>query len=82
VKTTRVNFSNDPLPKYGLETVSIKIPVEGGYSNIMSFLRDLENADTFFIVDSIDLRGGESSPQPGGTASLDLTLGMETFFYQ
>jgi hypothetical protein len=76
----RVNFDEEKIEKYGLETVKIKIPVQGGYSNIVSFIKELENSDTMFIVDTIDVRPGSDSV-PGGNG-LELNLGLETFFYR
>ena len=79
VRKTRVDYSIDDKPQYGLYSVKIRIPVTGGYSNVVNFIKDLENSSTFFIIDSIDVRGN-STAAPGGVVSLGLNL--ETFFYQ
>lgn len=79
VRKTRVDYGINDAGQLGLYSVKIRIPVTGEYSNIVNFIRDLENSDTFFIIDSIDVRG-DSSASAGGLVSLALNL--ETFFYQ
>ena len=80
VHKTRVVYSIDDIPQYGLYSVTIRIPVTAEYPNIANFIKDIENSDTFFIIDSIDIRGAASDATPGVMVSLDLSL--ETFFYQ
>ena len=79
VRTTRKDYNIDETPKYGLYSVKITIPVTGGYSNIVEFMKDLENSNIFFIINSIDVRGAAE-----GAAGADhsLALNLETFFYQ
>ena len=62
-----------------MESSEIKIPVTAAYPNIANFIKDIENSDTFFIIESIDIRES-SDATPGAIVSLDLSL--ETFFYQ
>jgi Tfp pilus assembly protein PilO len=78
VLKTRVSYAIDETPRYGLYSVKMNIPVTGGYSSIVNFIKDLEHADTFFIINSIQVRGGSGSA--GGDIALSLEL--ETFFYQ
>ncbi len=80
VHKTRVTYSIDDNPQYGLYGVKITIPVTAAYTNIANFIKDIENSDTFFIIDSIDIRGTASDVAAGATISLDLSL--ETYFYQ
>ena len=90
VKKTRVIYNTDPAPHAGLNTVAMTLPLEGNYSNIVSFIRELENSDTFFLITSIDLEsstGGAGiasnvNNSSGGTGSVMLSLAMETYFYQ
>ncbi len=77
VRKTRVQYEINETPQYGLYSVKINIPVQGGYSNVVNFIKDLEKSDTFFIIDSIDVRSGTT---PIGDIALGLNL--ETFFYQ
>jgi hypothetical protein len=83
VKKSRVDESRDPTPQFGLYSVKIKIPVQGTYSNIVNFIKQIESSDTFYIIRAVDVRSGssESSSQPG-TADISLDLTLETFFYQ
>jgi hypothetical protein len=78
VRNARKDYLIDPAPQFGLYSVKITIPVAGGYSNVARLIGDIEDSDTFFIINSIDVRG---SVQPGIT-DVALGLNLETFFYQ
>lgn len=83
VRKSRVDYAAEPLPEYSLYSLKIRLPVQGAYSNIVRFMQELETADTFFIIDSIDVRSDvpdNSFQQSSG--SISLFLNMETFFYQ
>ena len=82
VKKSRVDESREAMPQFGLYSVKIKLPVQGAYSNIVQFIKELESSETFYIIRSIDVRGGsESSFQPAAD-NISLDLSLETFFYQ
>src|SRR5262249_3400496 len=55
VKYTAIRYNLDPEPKAGLNAVSIVVPVDGNYTNVVSFIRELESSETFFLISSIDL---------------------------
>ena len=78
VRKTRVDYAIDGVPRYGLYSVKMKVPVTGGYSNIVNFIRDLEHAETFFIINSIEVRGVAGSPG----SDIGLSMNLETFFYE
>ena len=78
VKNARKDYSVDEAPQYSLESVKIRLPATGVYSNVVNLIKELENSDTFFIIDSIDLRGNVAS----GTPEVTMNLNLETFFYQ
>ncbi|HYR87242.1 MAG TPA: type 4a pilus biogenesis protein PilO [Terriglobia bacterium] len=80
VLSTRKGFTIDEAPQYGLYSVKITVPVTGGYANVVRFIKELETADTFFITNSIDVRGTDTSTAANSEISLDVKL--ETFFYQ
>jgi Tfp pilus assembly protein PilO len=90
VNKTRVAFNLDPKPRAGLNSVSITIPLEGGYSNVVEFIRELEQSDTLFLITNIDLSsteptvpsGPQRAPVAPATGTVALSLGLETFFYQ
>ena len=65
LKKTRVNFNTELKPHAGLNSVSMTVPLEGNYSNIVSFIRELENSETFFLITAISLE----SSQPNGQVS-------------
>ena len=94
LKKTRVNFNTDMKTAHaGLNSVSMTVPLEGNYSNIVSFIREVENSETFFLITAISL---ESSARQSGqvsnvmannsnsglAGSVGLSLAMETYFYQ
>lgn len=78
VKNAKKDYNIDQAPQYGLYSVKIRLPVTGLYSTVVNFIKDLENADTFFIINSIDVRGSATS----GAPDVSMTLNLETFFYQ
>jgi hypothetical protein len=85
VRKSRVDF-NDQLsiastPQYGLYSVKIKYPVQGSYSSIVNFIKELERSQTFYIITSVDVRsGGDSTFQTAG-GNVVLSLNLETFLY-
>jgi len=79
VKKTRVDYAIDDAPHYGLYSVKMRVPVTGEYSNIVKFIKNLEHSDTFFIINSIEVRGTAAG---SSGADLALALDLETFFYQ
>ena len=79
VLKTRVDYTIDGAPHYGLSSVRMNVPVTGQYSSIVKFIKDLEHSDTFFIINSIEVRGAGAG---SANADLALSLGLETFFYQ
>lgn len=80
VKKPRVEYHIDEIPQYGLYSVKIGIPVQGGYFNIINFIKEIENSDTLFIINAIDVRGNSAVMQ--GATEMSLSLSLETFFYQ
>jgi hypothetical protein len=85
VRKSRVDF-NDQLsiastPQYGLYSVKIKYPVQGSYSSIVNFIKELERSQTFYIITSVDVRsGGDNTFQTAG-GNVVLSLNLETFLY-
>jgi Tfp pilus assembly protein PilO len=78
VKNLRQDYGIEDAPQYGLYSVKIRLPVNGLYPNIVNFIKELEASPTFFIINSIEVRGG-SAP---GNADVAMSLSLETFFYQ
>ena len=78
VKNLRQEYGIEDSPQYGLYSVKIRLPVTGLYPNIVNFIKELEASPTFFIINSIDVRG---STIPGNS-DVAMTLSIETFFYQ
>ena len=75
VKNARKDFSIEQSAQYGLYSVKIRLPVTGLYSNAMNLIKELETADTFFIINAVNVRGS-------GAADVSMDLSLETFFYQ
>jgi len=84
VQNLHIDYSIDQSPQYGLYSVKIRVPVDGPYPNVVNFIKDIENSETFFIISSIDLHGSVASTASGQPASPNITLALnlETFFYQ
>jgi hypothetical protein len=94
VRKTSVSLNRFPTPMPGMESVSIGIPIEGNYTNIVKFISELEQSETFFLVTGISVaRSTQSTGQPvalgnvggaagSGTGAVALELNLETYFYQ
>lgn len=78
VKNVRKDYSTDDTPQYGLYSVKIRLPVSGVYPSVVNLIKEIENADTLFIINSIDVRGGTVP----GSPDVSMNLNLETFFYQ
>jgi hypothetical protein len=78
VKNLRKDYATDETPQYGLYSVKIRLPVTGLYSNVINLIKEIEDAQTLFIIDSIDVRGGAVA----GAPDVSMNLNLETFFYQ
>jgi len=94
VRSTRITYAPDPTPHAGLNTVAVTIPLEGSYSNIVNFIRQVENSETFFLITAINLTSGGSAGSGtaqslntnanagAGSGGVSLSLALETYFYQ
>jgi Tfp pilus assembly protein PilO len=80
VQNSRKDYSINAIPQYGLYSVDIRFEVQGGYANVMNFIRELEDSDTFFITKSIEVR--DAADRQSGSGAVALTLALETFFYE
>jgi Tfp pilus assembly protein PilO len=69
-----VDYTRDEVKQYGLYQVKVKIPVKGTYANAVNFIKTLETADTFFLIESIDVRSASddspSTPVPTPTPTV------------
>jgi len=66
VKKTRVSYSLNPKAEAGLNPLSITIPVEGTYPQVVDFIRHLEDSKTIYLVTAIATeRVAEAVQQPG-----------------
>ena len=83
VQNLHIDYIIDQSPQYGLYSVKIRVPVDGVYPNVVNFIKDIENSETFFIISSIDLHGSASSTVSVPVSpNITLALNLETFFYQ
>jgi hypothetical protein len=78
VKNVHKDYSIDNSPQYGLYSVKIGLPVSGPYLNVVNYIKNLEESETFFIINSISIHGS-SLP---GSPDVTMALSVETFFYQ
>jgi hypothetical protein len=77
VRNVRKDYHIDDVPLYGLYSVTMNLPVSGPYSNVVNFIKNLEESDTFFIINSINIHGSQV-----GSPEVTMALNSETFFYQ
>jgi Tfp pilus assembly protein PilO len=71
----RVTYRLDPEPAFGMQRLSITLPIEGNYSNIREFLNTLESEAKLLIVDSMALVSERE-----GTDILRLDVSLSTLF--
>ena len=76
IERNAVLYDLDPVPEFGIYELRISIPVQGSYAAVTRFIRELEDADTLFIVESIAL----NLSQFGAPNALSLALNVTTFF--
>jgi Tfp pilus assembly protein PilO len=91
VRKTSVSYNRFATPMPGTESVSIVFPIEGNYTNVVKFISELENSETFFLITEINVtRTSQAVGQPvalanaagSGTGAVALSLTLETYFYQ
>ena len=78
VKNERQDYHIADVPQYGVYSVTMNLPVSGPYSNVVNFIKDFEESDTFFIINSINVHGSSQL----GSPEVTMALGSEVFFYQ
>src|SRR6266853_2458773 len=72
-----VDFTRDEVKQYGLYSVKIKIPVQGTYSTAVNFIKTLENSDTFFLINSIEVRANsDTGSSNSAVSSANVGLGL------
>ena len=76
ISRDRVTYGFSEDPEFGLHPVPINMPLIGGYTELTRFIEELERADTFFLVDSIQLNRSQAQ----GQDQLNLALNLTTFF--
>jgi Tfp pilus assembly protein PilO len=91
VKYTSIRYNLNPEAQAGLNAVSIVVPVQGNYTNVVNFIRELENSDTFFLITQINLERTtvQESGRPAAfntnaatsSGAVALSLTLETYFY-
>jgi len=82
VRKSRVTYAPEGEPQYGLSLIKIDIPVQGEYDNVVNFIRELEESETFFIINSIGVASAGDGRTGDGGGMLSLSLTLETFFYR
>ena len=71
----RVTYRLDPEPAFGMQRLSITLPIEGNYTNIRDFLNVLESETKLVIIDSMALVSERE-----GTDMLRLDVSLSTLF--
>jgi Tfp pilus assembly protein PilO len=73
----RVTYELTEQPQFGMHAVYINMPLQGDYESLTRFIQALEESETFFIMDSMNLARFDPD-QPG---ELNMLLNFTTFFY-
>lgn len=60
--------------------ISISVTVEGPYSNLRNFLRDVEASRQFIVINAIELEGVTDANSQTGASLVSLRLDMATYF--
>lgn len=69
----RAAYRPDNEPQFGMQRVSITLPIEGSYANVRKFLNILESRPKFIIVESMTL---ESENE--GTGLIRMSMNLST----
>jgi Tfp pilus assembly protein PilO len=68
------SFSRAEVPATTLERVRVTLPLEGTYSQLVGFLKEVETADRFLTIDSVSMR---MSAQRGASLQVQLSAYMQ-----
>lgn len=63
------SYKREEVPDARVERVAVTLPLEGTYSQLVSFLREVERSPRFLTVDRVALRGDDE-----GAATLQVEL--------
>ena len=73
VRTSDVSFAQKEVKGRGVEEITIKATVQGGYLGLIEFVNGLERSKYFYLLDELHL---DSS----NTGEIRLNLGLRTYF--
>jgi Tfp pilus assembly protein PilO len=65
----RRSFGREEVEGTAVERVSVTLPLQGSYQQLVGFLRAVERSERFLTVDGVSLRG-----EPGGGAYLQVEM--------
>ena len=71
----QIRVENTDLAEEGLERMGVIVPLEGGYANLRKFVRAIESADRFLVIERVGLEQGRD-----GGALLQLQITLATYF--
>lgn len=71
----QLRFENEPLLEEGLERMGVVVPLQGGYANLRKFVRAIESAERFLVIERVTLEQGRD-----GGALLQLQITLATYF--
>jgi Tfp pilus assembly protein PilO len=63
------SFAREAIEGTPVERVSVTLPLEGSYPQLVGFLREVERSPRFLTVDSVSMRG-----TPEGETALQVVL--------
>jgi Tfp pilus assembly protein PilO len=71
----QVTYENKILEDEGLERFAMVVPLEGGYANLRSFIRAVEESEQFLVIERVAL----GTAKQGGVM-LQLNITLATYF--
>ena len=77
VMPERVNYNTVGIRDQPVERFSMTFPLSGNYRSLRSFIDTLEKAESFFLIDDIELNGAGSE-----SGELTMRISVSTFFYR
>ncbi len=75
INLEQVQYQNDVLEEEGLERFAMTFPLQGGYSNLRTFIHAVEESPRFLVIERVALAEGAE-----GGVLLSMNITLVTYF--
>jgi len=75
INLEQVQYQNDTLADEGLERFAMTLPLQGGYSNLRTFIQAVEESTKFLVIERVALAEGAE-----GGVLLTMNITLVTYF--